>query len=68
MRKNKSIRAEILRDFSHGAIFYPVRFSLHDAGVNGPSLGAGVTPLSHGVEFSPVSSALLLISRTKLVD
>ncbi|KAF7812369.1 7-deoxyloganetin glucosyltransferase-like [Senna tora] len=41
-----------------------MRFSLHDAGVNGPSLGAGVTPLSHGVEFSPV--ALLLLSRTEV--
>ncbi|KAF7841816.1 uncharacterized protein G2W53_004114 [Senna tora] len=36
MRKNKSIRAEIVPDFSHGAIFSPVRSPLHGAALMVP--------------------------------
>ncbi|KAF7810595.1 uncharacterized protein G2W53_026543 [Senna tora] len=51
MRKKKSIREEIVPDFSHGAIFSPVRSHLHGAGVNAPSDGVVATPLSHSFEF-----------------
>ncbi|KAF7844336.1 uncharacterized protein G2W53_001241 [Senna tora] len=70
MRNKKSIKEEIVPDFSHGPIFSPVRSHLHGVGVNAPPHGIGVNPLSHGVDFKwqrrVLSCALLLLSRTKV--
>ncbi|KAF7833118.1 uncharacterized protein G2W53_015451 [Senna tora] len=67
MRKKKSIREEIVPDFSHDAIFSPVRSHLHGADDNAPSHGAVVTPFlsRRRVQTVVSSSLLLLLSRTK---